>query len=230
MSTMRKEPPIEVPTLPRPSTRDDFARDLETFEQRLAESREAILSTGSSIDAQRAARRKDDLARDLELLVQRLAQSREAIVRLLATEAGGEPAGDEPAVAPELEPPPIPGTPLRALRSPAATPGVVTPGSSERPTSRLVPETGPTPVRVAPSLTALQAGPRVSGRGTAEPEQVSDPLVPVDEPDIPLAGVPGPVGGVRPVGGARSARRRVLASVLMAVGIVVLLTTVVSLL
>jgi hypothetical protein len=72
MSTVRKEPPIELP--PTARSKDDFDEDLERLEQRLAESRAAILSTEPAVDAQRAGGRRDDVARELELLVQRLAQ------------------------------------------------------------------------------------------------------------------------------------------------------------
>jgi hypothetical protein len=206
MSTMRKDPPIEGSR--RAPSQAEFARDLELLEQNLEDSREAILNPRPPAESRRRERRDDELARrddqfarDLEALVQRLAESREAIVQLLSA---ASPGGDE---VPELPTGPVP--PLRVLRSPSAAPRPVTTESSEGAGSDLVALPGRSAVRLAASLTVLE-GARVNDARPGE-------LEPIDE-------------AVAAAREARGVRRRLMSVVLVAVGAVVLLTALVSVL
>jgi hypothetical protein len=185
----------------RAPSKAEFARDLELLEQSLADSREAILNTRPPAESRRRERREDVFARDLETLVKRLADSREAIVRLLSA---ASPGGDEVP-----EPPAGPVPPLRVLRSPSTGPGPVRAESSEGAGPDLVALPGRSTVRLAASLTVLE-GSQVGGARPGE-------LEPVDE-----AGTAAKE--------ARGVRRRLMSVVLVAVGAVVLLTALVSIL
>jgi hypothetical protein len=176
-----------------------------------------------------ASRRHDDLGRDLEVLLERLAESREAIVRLLAARSGDDEAVADP-VKPSAAWPPEPeaSSPTVGEAGPLEPrlDSDVTPSQLRRPGPpalelaliyRHIADNGvgvlhedqPGAVAEGPATT----GPEVAGRAPwARPEGV------------------GPSNTRDAATGPRGARRQLLAVVLVAVGAVVLLTTVVSLL
>ncbi len=173
------------------------------------------VSRGSSIEARRMARRKDEIARDLETLVQRLAESREAIVQLLTAVAR-----EDGAVA--LEPPRSSVTPLRALRSTDGTHGAemaVGPGTSPQPAPEMQAREC-SPGDAAEGMQAAQ-GAQVAKNGIGEDGQAWERFVNAGEA-LGIADAD--------ARGTRAARRMIWAAVLVAVGAVVVLTTLVSLL
>jgi hypothetical protein len=161
--------------------------------------------------------RHDDLGRDVEVLLKRLSETREAIARLLAAESHANESVEEEASAGNAsqyaEPRPL--TPLRPLPSSLRRPGppalelaLIYRHMAENDAGALH-EAQPDAAVGEPPAT----GPKMAARapwGHSEGAGASSNLAGTDGPG--------------------AARRRLLAVVLVAVGSVVLLTTIVSLL
>jgi len=172
------------------------------------------------LEDRRVTRRTEDMARDLELLAQRLAESREAIVRLLAAEADeNEAQTQEPPVGPRL----LRG-PLKTSASDTA-PQLVPAQAAGDGAPVVETSTANTGDAVANDAGASDAG--VIDAGFGNPNATDAGANNADNGEDEPAGA---VAGAEPGAVAGAARRRLMAVVLVAIGAVILLTALVSLL
>jgi hypothetical protein len=202
------------------------------------------------------AGRRDDLGRDLEVLLERLAESREAIVRLLAARSGGEEAVTEEAwrdqetqeawgvdeteyVEPEASSPPVSAAePLEPKLDSDVTPNQL-PSSLRRPGPpalevaliyRHIAENGGELLDEPPPGALSEESADSAGAAGASLNVPHTLTIAGSNPRAVARVVKVPGRGSEAANGPRAARRRLLAVVLVAVGSVVLLTTIVSLL